>query len=97
MLKKFNTVAAGAIIGVIIPLILYFIFVYPKMKHFSFIDGYYREMVIKFLPLFLSRCIFPNALLFFILVWQNQIKIAKGLLISSAVLTSILLLISFIL
>jgi hypothetical protein len=98
MLQKLNTVFAGIIIGIIIPAALYFIFIMPKMSNYSVIgDIYFREMVIKFLPLFLSRCIFPNALLFFLLIWRNQIRIAKGLLISTGVLTAILLFISFVL
>jgi hypothetical protein len=98
MLQKLNTVLAGIIIGIIIPAALYFIFIMPKMSDYSVIgETYFREMVIKFLPLFLSRCIFPNAILFFLLIWRNQIRIAKGILISTGVLTAILLFISFVL
>lgn len=95
--EKLNTLLAGIIIGVIIPVILYFIFVMPKMSHYSVIGDYYAMLIVKFLPLFLSRCIFPNAVLFFILIWRNQMQIAKGLLISTSVLTAALLFISFIL
>lgn len=98
MLQKLNTVLAGIIIGIIIPAALYFIFIMPKLNNYSVIGAtYFREMVIKFLPLFLSRCIFPNALLFFILIWRNQVNIAKGILISTGVLTAILLFIGFVL
>ncbi len=95
--KKLNTLVAGIIIGVLLPAALYFIFIMPKMAPLSIIGKYYGMVIIKFLPLFLSRCIFPNALLFFLLIWKNQMNIAKGLLISTAVLTSVLLFISFIL
>lgn len=98
MLQKLNTVLAGIIIGVLLPTVLYLLFVMPKMSHLSIIGAsYFREIVVKFLPLFLSRCIFPNALLFFLLIWRNQIQIAKGILISTGVLTSVLLIISFVL
>lgn len=96
-LQKLNTLLAGIIIGIILPVILYFIFIMPKVNHLSFMGEYYSRLLVKFMPLFLSRCIFPNALLFFLLVWKNQMQIAKGVLISTAVLTSILLFISFIL
>jgi len=95
--KKLNTLVAGIIIGVLLPAALYFIFIMPKMAPLSIIGKHYSMVIIKFLPLFLSRCIFPNALLFFLLIWKNQMNIAKGILISTAVLTSILLFISFIL
>ena len=97
MWKKLDNFIVGIILGAIIPAALYMIFVYPKMNHYSFIEGFYRDILIKFLPVFLSRCIFPNALLFFFLVWRDQLKIAKGILVSTAVLTAILLLISFVL
>jgi len=96
-LKKLNTLLAGIIIGVLVPVILYFIFIMPKMSHYSVLGNYYTMVIVKFLPLFLSRCIFPNALLFFLLIWRNQMHIAKGILISTAALTGILLFISFIL
>ncbi|MBN2523950.1 MAG: hypothetical protein JXB24_11815 [Bacteroidales bacterium] len=95
--KKLNTLLAGILIGVLLPAALYFIFIMPKMAPLSIIGKQYSMIIIKFLPLFLSRCIFPNALLFFLLIWKNQMNIAKGVLISTAVLTSVLLFISFIL
>lgn len=97
MWKKIDNFILGLVAGVVLPAILYLIFVYPKMNHFSFMDGYYRDIVVKFLPLFLSRCIFPNALVFFFFTWKDKLKIAKGILLSTAVLTALLLFISFIL
>ncbi len=97
MMQKLNNLVVGLIIGVILPVILYMLLVMPKMSHYEFIDEYYRKMMVKLLPLFLTRCIFPNALLFFLLMWKNQLKIAKGILISTAVLTGILVLINFVL
>ncbi len=97
MWKKLDNFIVGIIAGVIIPVVLYLIFVYPRMKHFSFIEGYYRDIIIKFLPVFLSRCIFPNALLFFLFIWRDKLSIAKGILLSTAVLTAVLLFISFVL
>jgi hypothetical protein len=97
MLEKIDNFLLGLVTGVILPALLYMLFVYPKMSHYSFIEGYYGDILIKFLPIFLSRCIFPNALLFFFFTWKDKLKVAKGILISTAVLTAILLFISFIL
>lgn len=96
MMKKLNNLVTGLIVGVVLPVILYFIFVMPKFSNFEFIDNYYSKMMVKLLPLFLTRCIFPNALLFFLLIWRNQLKIAKGILISTAVLTGVLIIINFV-
>jgi hypothetical protein len=97
MWKKLDNFMLGIAAGIILPVVLYFIFVYPKMSHYSFMVGYYRDIVVKFLPVFLSRCIFPNALIFFFFTWKDQLNIAKGILLSTAVLTAILLFISFVL
>jgi hypothetical protein len=96
MLNKFNNLSSGLIVGTLLPAVLYYFLIMPKMRHFSFIGNYYGEMILKMLPLFLSRCIFPNALLFFALLWLNLVHAAKGVLISTAVLTAVLLLISYI-
>lgn len=98
MLQKLNTVLAGIIIGVVIPSAIFFIFILPKYEHLTFLGNkVFYEFLAEILPMLLSRCIFPNALLFFLLIWQNQNQIAKGLLISTGILTAILLFISFVL
>lgn len=95
MLKKLNTVTSGIIIGLILPAFLYFILVHPKLSLYKNLEGY-SQMLFESLPLFLTRCIFPNALLFFILAWRNQLRIAKGILIITGSLTLILVLINFV-
>jgi hypothetical protein len=97
MMQKLNNLFLGIFIGILIPVILYIVIVYPKMSHFKFLDSYYRQTMIKLLPILLTRCIFPNAIVFFLLIWRNQLKIAKGILISTAVLTGALVLINFVL
>lgn len=97
MWKKLDNFILGLAIGALLPVLLYFIFVFPKMNHYSFMVGYYRDIIVKFLPIFLSRCIFPNALIFFFFTWKDHLKIAKGILYSTAVLTAVLLFISFVL
>ena len=97
MWEKINKLSVGVIIGVILPLILYFIIVMPKMRTYSSLGDHYYKIIIEFLPLFLSRCIFPNALVFFLFIWKNQDLAAKGVLISTAALTAALLVLNFIL
>ena len=97
MLNKLDNFLLGIISGTLLPLVLYFLFVFPKMNHYSFIEGYFSNILLKFLPIFLSRCIFPNALLFFFFTWKDKLKVAKGILISTSVLTAALLFISFLL
>jgi hypothetical protein len=97
MIKKLDTLFAGIIMGIILPLIFYYIFVMPQMSQYRFLGKLYMQMVVKMLPLFLSRCIFPNALLFFILLWTDKSHAAKGVLIVTGIATSVLMIINFIL
>ncbi len=97
MIQKFNTLITGLIIGVVLPSLLYYFFVLPTMRHYTFLGTLYGQLVIKMLPVFLSRCIFPNALLFFLLLWGNQVNVAKGVLISTVVMTAVLLVINYLL
>jgi hypothetical protein len=96
MIKKFDTIVTGIIIGIIVPVIFYYFFVMPGIKQYRFLGDLYLQMVVKMLPMFLSRCIFPNALLFFILLWTNKANAAKGVLIITAILTAILMIINFV-
>jgi hypothetical protein len=97
MLKKLDNVVAGIIVGIILPTIFFYFFVYPSINQYRFLGDLYLEMVVKMLPMFLSRCIFPNAILFFILLWTDMAEAAKGVLIFTAIITAILLFISFVL
>jgi len=97
MLKKFDTLLAGIVVGIVLPTIFYYFMVYPKMQQYRFLGNLYLDLVVKMLPLFLSRCIFPNALLFFILLWADMNEAAKGVLIVTGIETAILLFISFVL
>ncbi len=95
MLKKIDTLLVGIITGVLLPAILYFILIHPRMKTYALLNGYYYELLLKSLPLLLTRCIFPNAVLFFLLIWQNLNLAAKGILISTAILTGMLVIMNF--
>jgi hypothetical protein len=96
MHKKFDTLIAGIIVGIVLPAIFFYFFVYPSMKQYRFLGELYIDMIVKMLPVFLSRCIFPNAILFFILLWAEMTRAAKGLLIVTGISTAILLLINFV-
>ena len=60
MFQKFNSVLVGVLIGIILPCLLYYFFVMPTMHHYLFLGNLYSQLVMKMLPVFLSRCIFPN-------------------------------------
>lgn len=95
-LRKFDIYWVGIILGILLPLILYPILRPLDPENFAFISSIYKEALMKLLPMLLSRCIFPNALLFFIFIWSEFDQIAKGILHSTVFLTAILILIQII-
>jgi hypothetical protein len=86
----------GLVLGIALPAILYPILRPLDPKNFAFIANSYRQSMLKLLPMLLSRCIFPNAILFFLFIWGKFDLTAKGILHSSIGLVVILILIEFI-
>jgi hypothetical protein len=94
MIRKLDNIAAGVIIGIIIPFVFFYFLVFPK---YAFLGKLHHGMFMSMFPLLFSRCVFPNALLFFILLWADMAEAAKGLLIITGLITIILLFINFVL
>ena len=88
--KKINTLTAGIILGVIVPILFYFILFYSKFNNLKFANFHSDIFLGKLLPLLISRCILPNLVLFFIFNWLNWVKATKGVFISTIGLTVIL-------
>lgn len=90
MIKRINTLTAGIIFGIVVPVIFYIIVFYSKFNNLRFSD-FHRDIYLgKLLPLIISRCILPNLVLFFVFNWLNWLKAAKGVFISTLALAAIL-------
>jgi hypothetical protein len=94
-LRKIDNFWIGLLLGLALPAILYPILRPLDPSNFSFIQTFGAIDIIKLLPMLLSRCIFPNALLFFIFIWSEYDKAAKGVLYITIFLTGALMLIQF--
>ena len=81
----------GVLTGLVIPIVLYFIIQPLDADNYGFMQEQYKQAVLKMLPMMLSRCVFPNALLFFILIWSDFEQAAKGILYSTVGLAGILI------
>lgn len=79
-LKKLDKFLIGFILGLIIPLVLFYIFKPLNSENFVFMKIYYRQAMMKIVPMLLSRCVIPNAFLFFIFIWSSYDRAAKGIL-----------------
>lgn len=95
-LRKYDRFWIGLIMGIGLPLILYPLLRPLDPENFAFISTEYKQAMLKLIPMLLSRCVFPNALLFFIFIWSNFDRIAKGILYATVGLTAILVAIQII-
>lgn len=73
----------GFAVGILLPIIIFQIVKPLDPDKYVLIKNAYREAMLKLIPMLLSRCIFPNALIFFLLIWGNFNRTAKGILYSS--------------
>lgn len=95
-LQKLNNLVVGILIGLITPTLFFYFLVLPDYSKFKFTGEHFNKMMVILLPVLLSRCIFPNVLFFFLFLWRDYVKAAKGVLISTVALTAILIIIKFI-
>lgn len=90
-----NNLWIGLIIGFIVPFFAILIFhlsTYPEM---SFKEFYAQIFGMDILPALLSLCGVPNLLMFFIFIWTNKLKSARGVLLATFIYTVVVFIIKF--
>ena len=95
-LRRFDNFWIGLVLGLVVPLALYPLLRPLNPANFKFIQTAYKLTILKLLPMLLSRCIFPNALLFFIFIWSDFERLAKGVLYSTVGLVACLIIIQIV-
>jgi hypothetical protein len=89
-MQKLNTLATGIISGIVLPVIVYLILYYAKVQDVSFTLFSNNLVIGNIIPIILSHCILPNLLLFFIFYGLNWVRVSRGLLGTTVVLTVII-------
>jgi hypothetical protein len=85
-MKKFNSVGFGIVAGLLLPILVYLVLYFAKVKdirHTLFSD---YNLLSSILPLLISHCILPNVILFFFFNWMDYMLSAKGVVISTVIL-----------
>jgi membrane-associated HD superfamily phosphohydrolase len=93
MKYKTDTIGTGLILGILIPLISFFIFYFVKFSHYDFGDYVTSILLRAILTKILSLCVIPNLALFFIFIWTNKLTAARGVLTATIFLSIVMLLI----
>ena len=82
--KKFDATWIGVIAGLFSPLIALFIFYLVKYSHLSFAQ-FFKDILLGYgvLTSVISLCVIVNLLVFFIFLWTNRNRSARGVLLAT--------------
>jgi hypothetical protein len=86
-LKKFDTLATGIILGIVLPVIVYFILYYSEIQDVRFVIFSHHLVIANIIPVIISHCILPNLLLFLAFNGLDWMQASKGVLGTTVVLT----------
>jgi hypothetical protein len=92
MKAQTNNLVLGIFLGLIAPTIVYFIIYLTGFKNISFVDFFYLLNEKNVLTKILSLCGLANLLVFFIFIWTNRLRSARGVLVATFIFTIIVLL-----
>ena len=86
-----NNIYTGTSLGIIVPLIVVFIFFKVKFPQFtvSYVLDYSIQM--RALPKIISLCVVPNLGIFFLFMWKNFLYSARGVILATFIMTVLVL------
>jgi hypothetical protein len=84
--KKGNSVKLGLLLGVLLPLFVMLLFYLFKFSDYPL--QHFREQLfeMKLISKYMSICVYPNLLLFFIFIWKDRLLSARGVLLATILL-----------
>jgi hypothetical protein len=93
--KKWNTLKLGFLLGVAWPLLVMTGFYFWKFEAMDFHYFWDKLFELKIFTKFISICVYPNLLLFFIFIWKNRLRSARGVLLATIVLAFFVMIFKF--
>jgi|SRR6056297_2517791 len=87
MNKKGNSLWLGFALGLLAPVLFILIFYGIKFSdQYSFSVFLDKLFELNIASKYLSICVYPNLLLFFIFIWKNRLYSARGVLFATIIL-----------
>lgn len=83
MKQNLNTTITGLLSGIFLPVVVFIIIYFVLSNQITISNFMQRLMERKIQGHFISISIIPNLLVFFIFIWSNKIKAARGVLLST--------------
>jgi hypothetical protein len=80
--KPLNTILSGTLLGIILPSFFLILILLARKDARSMAEFFKVVYDIGVLPKIISICLIPNLLLFFIFIWSNRLKSARGVILA---------------
>lgn len=80
--KSLNTIFSGSLLGLLMPALFLLIILLVRKDSYSLKEFFNIVFEMEILPKIISICLIPNLLLFFIFIWSNQMKAARGVILA---------------
>lgn len=93
--KSYDSLKLGAILGVGWPVLVMILFYFLKFANYPVDIFFDRLMELKLFSKFVSICVYPNLLLFFIFIWKNRLYSARGVLLATILLGFLVIILKF--
>jgi hypothetical protein len=93
--KKWNSLKLGFLLGIAWPLLVMVGFYFWKFEAIDFQYFWDKLFELKVFTKFISICVYPNLLLFFIFIWKNRLLSARGVLLATIVLAFFVMIFKF--
>jgi hypothetical protein len=85
MKSRFDLVKFGFALGILAPVIFFFIVYIIKFDQYTLKEFYEFLLTMHALPKILSLMVIPNLLIFFIFIWTDHLFAARGVLAATVV------------
>jgi len=85
-MKKLDSVGLGITAGIVLPVLVYMIMYFAKVKDIRYVLLSDSSILSTILPLLISHCVLPNIILFFICNSLDKMLTAKGVVIATVIL-----------
>ena len=85
----------GMILGVGWPLLVMILFYLVKFDNYPLNIFFDQLLELKLFSKFISVCVYPNLLLFFIFIWKNLLYSARGVLLATILLGFLVIILKF--
>jgi len=91
MRTRFNNQLLGVILGLILPVLSFFIIYLLLSGSLNLVEYFEKVKSTNVFTKLLSLAVLPNLLLFFIFIWLNYLKSARGILGATILSTFIII------